>query len=110
MPTELSYPCGTHYVGDVDADGLPCGVGQLCLPCGVVGTGEFRDGEAHGLVVQRMPSGDVFVGEFRRGRRYGAGAYTFASGLQVRGQWADGVYMLRSGQWTDGVSMWSSDQ
>ena len=89
----LEYPCGTHYVGDVDEEGLPCGVGQLCLPTGVICTGEFRDGEAHGRAVQRMPEGHVYVGEFRRGRRYGHGVFTFANGRRVQGQWADGVFM-----------------
>ena len=97
MPA-LHYPCGTHYTGDVDEDGLPCGHGQLCLPTGVICTGNFVNGEAHGIAVQRMPSGDLYVGEFRRGRRYGQGAYTFASGLQVQGEWADGVYICKRDQ------------
>lgn len=94
----LTYPCGTSYVGDVDANNMPCGEGQLCLPNGIVCSGEFVDGEAHGVAVQRMPNGDVYVGEFRRGRRYGAGSYTFACGLQITGQWADGVYVAKIAQ------------
>ena len=96
--TTLTYPCGTFYVGEVDDDGLPCGEGQLCLPSGVVCSGEFRDGEAHDIAVQRMPNGDVYVGEFKRGRRYGAGTFCFAGGLKVTGYWADGVYMLNNPQ------------
>lgn len=96
----LEYSCGTHYVGAVGDDGLPCGVGQLCMPSGVVCTGEFLDGALHGDAVQRMPSGDVFVGQFRRGRRYGTGTFTFANGKRVHGQWADGVYMRTSAQYS----------
>ena len=89
----LEYPCGTEYRGDV-VDGMPCGVGQLCLPTGVVCTGDFRDGEAHGTCVQVMPTGDMYVGEFRGGRRYGSGKFVFAaSGLEVSGTWVDGVYL-----------------
>lgn len=95
--TVLSYPCGTEYIGDV-VDGLPCGQGQLHLPSGVVCTGAFQNGEAHGLAVQVMPNGDMYVGQFKGGRRYGQGKFVFAAiDLEVRGQWVDGVFLRNAG-------------
>ena len=67
------------------------------MPTGVVCTGDFVDGEAHGTCVQVMPTGDMYVGAFRGGRRYGAGKFVFAaSGLEVSGTWIDGVYSLHT--------------
>lgn len=92
--TVLRYSCGTEYRGEV-AEGVPCGAGELCLPTGVVCTGEFSDGAANGTCVQVMPNGDMFVGLFRGGRRYGSGKFVFAaSGQQICGTWVDGVFLL----------------
>ncbi len=87
----LTYPDGTTYQGAL-VDGQPQGDGQLCTAAGVVCSGQFVAGAAHGMAVQRMPNGEVFVGGFRGGRRDGAGTFTFLSGEQVKGVWVDGVF------------------
>lgn len=88
---EMQFSDGTHYAGEVDEHHNPSGVGQLCMPTGVVCTGEFKDGEAHGRAVQRSPDGSCYVGEFKRGRRYGSGDIKLANGNEFSGVWADGV-------------------
>jgi hypothetical protein len=87
----LTYPDGTTYQGAL-VDGQPQGEGQLCTAAGVVCSGQFVAGAAHGMAVQRMPNGEVFVGGFRGGRRDGAGTFTFLSGEQMKGVWVDGVF------------------
>ena len=88
---EMEYSDGTHYVGEVNEHEIPNGVGQLCMPTGVVCTGDFVDGEAHGRALQRAPDGSCYMGEFKRGRRYGSGDIRLANGNKFSGVWADGV-------------------
>jgi hypothetical protein len=58
-------------------------------------SGQWKDGEFHGLGVYELSNGNKYDGDWIRGKRHGQGKYYYANGEIYDGNWVNG---LRHGQ------------
>lgn len=62
----------------------PKGTGRFVAKDALTYEGEFKDGNKHGMGMQRhFATGDVYDGEWRGDKKHGAGTYTFAANKRV---------------------------
>jgi hypothetical protein len=61
------------------------------MPDGFVYTGEWLDGEIHGIGTATYANGDRYEGAFDKGKRQGKGKLTYAGGEVAEGEWLAGV-------------------
>jgi hypothetical protein len=77
------------YLGEVDKNNRPHGIGVLVLSDGSIYEGEFVKGVRHGIGRIYHPSLEFYEGEWRDGTPNGKGKYKFADGLVYEGEWLD---------------------
>ena len=54
-------------------------------------TGEWLEGEIHGMGTATYANGDIYKGSFTNGRRQGEGTMRYATGGVASGTWENGV-------------------
>mmetsp|Transcript_6112 Transcript_6112/g.13847 ORF Transcript_6112/g.13847 Transcript_6112/m.13847 type:complete len:193 (+) Transcript_6112:518-1096(+) len=104
--TGKRFCCGNiqgNYVGELNANGLCCGSGQMMWEDGDVYDGEWKAGKHVGQGTLWYADGDRYEGEWKAGKHDGQGTYWFADGGRYEGEWkageedGQGTYWYASG-------------
>lgn len=92
------------YLGTVNHENFPHGVGQMLLKDGSLYQGEWRKGQRHGEGKMIHKSGDFYIGNYKHNRRHGFGEYYYAQskekyvGMWERGRkHGSGEYFYKNG-------------
>lgn len=85
-----TYPDGSSYTGEWNADGQRDGFGVLTLTDGTIYSGEFRDGLCDGLGVMVFADGSKYEGQFSQGRYHNLGVFTRCDKMKYEGEFHQG--------------------
>jgi len=97
-----NYGDGSFYVGEVDEQGRPFGIGRFYNTSGNLEyEGEFMSGVPHGVGKWFGADGSVYHGKFRFGRSFGHAVMIKANGDRIEGNFLDmkphGTMVITSG-------------
>ena len=93
---------GREYTGEW-VDGEPHGLGTMTGPSGEKYVGGFRDGEFSGEGAYSWPSGEKHWGEFQNGKYNGQGTHVWDNGDKYTGDFHDGKqHGEGTYKWADG--------
>ncbi len=87
-----TYPSGNHYVGEFNPGLQRNGHGTMSYPDGSKYTGDWQADKYHGFGTRTSANGDVYEGQFVNNIYHGHGSFTlFDSGSIYEGEFTDGV-------------------
>lgn len=77
------------YVGTINHQGKPDGIGRMVSENNCVHEGSFKDGFANGFGRSLEPSGNFWLGNYLKNERHGHGTLTYIDGHSLSGHWED---------------------
>lgn len=79
----------TYFAGQVSADVVGILVIQLLIVCVVQYTGEFLNGERHGMGHFEYTNGNLYTGSWEKDKKCGFGKLRWTNSDMYSGEWKD---------------------